>query len=188
MSRARCLASLLALFTICVDDSARGADAPPQVGAQAPEFELASPDGRKTKLSETLKSGPAVVVVLRGFPGYQCPLCTRQVGELLKSAEAFQRANATVLLIYPGSTPELTAKGKEFLGETKLPKNFRFLLDPGYKFTNAYGLRWDAPRETAYPSTFVVSREGAVLYALVSKTHGGRAPTADVLKALSTTR
>ena len=50
--------------------------------------------------------------------------------------------------------------------------------------TLRYGLRWDAPNESAYPSTFVLDRQGIVRYALISKTHDGRATAADVLTEL----
>ena len=43
---------------------------------------------------------------------------------------------------------------------------------------------WDAPRETAYPSTFVIDQGGVIRFAKVSKSHGGRAATGEVLKAL----
>ena len=56
--------------------------------------------------------------------------------------------------------------------------------DPDYTFTNAYNLRWDAKRETAYPSTFVIAADGTIKYAVVSKEHGGRSKAADVLKAV----
>ena len=58
------------------------------------------------------------------------------------------------------------------------------MLDPGYAFTNLYGLRWDAPKETAYPATFVLDRGGVVRFANVSRSHGGRTPVAEVLSAL----
>ena len=54
----------------------------------------------------------------------------------------------------------------------------------GSLLVNPYHLRWDAPNETAYPSTFAVDRGGVVRYALVSKSHGGRAEAEEVLKAL----
>ncbi|RYG62490.1 redoxin domain-containing protein [bacterium] len=73
---------------------------------------------------------------------------------------------------------------REFVANRDLPKNFRFALDPDYALVNAYGLRWDAPHETAYPSTFVVGRDGRVGYAKISASHGDRAPLLDVLAAL----
>jgi peroxiredoxin Q/BCP len=69
-----------------------------------------------------------------------------------------------------------------------MPAHFDLLLDPDYEFTNSYGLRWDAPKETAYPSTFVIDRSGVVRFAKVSQTHGGRASVAEILEALQTIR
>jgi hypothetical protein len=58
-----------------------------------------------------------------------------------------------------------------------------FVTDPDYTFTNAYNLRWDVPRETAYPSTFVMDKQRKIHFARISKTHGGRTSAAEVLKA-----
>ena len=65
-----------------------------------------------------------------------------------------------------------------------LPDHFQMVVDPDYEFTNKYNLRWEARRETSYPSTFVIGKDGKVLYATVSKTHGGRPRTSNVVKAL----
>ena len=62
---------------------------------------------------------------------------------------------------------------------------FRILPDPDYRFTLAYGLRWEAPQETAYPSTFVFDRNGVVTFAHTSRSHGDRVTAASVLKVLS---
>lgn len=175
------LAGFLSLALIGVS---RAGDIP-KVGNVAGDFELRSVEGDQVRLSEKLKSGKVVLVVLRGYPGYQCPLCHRQVAELIKSADQFQKAGASVLLVYPGPPKNLAARAREFIDQKAIPKNFTLLLDPQFKFTLSYGLRWDAPKETAYPSTFVLEeKSGRVLYAVVSKTHGGRASTADVLKAV----
>ena len=58
------------------------------------------------------------------------------------------------------------------------------VLDPDYSFTKAYGLRWDAPKETAYPSSFIIGKDGKVAFAHVSKKHGDRVGVKTVLKAL----
>ncbi len=59
------------------------------------------------------------------------------------------------------------------------------LIDPGYKFTNLYGLRWDAPDETAYPSAFLIDRSGVVFFAKISREHGGRTTAAAIMDVLS---
>ena len=157
----------------------------PKVGDKAPEFTLKDLAGNAVTLSELQKKSTVVLVVLRGYPGYQCPICSIQIGSLMGKAKELKAANARVVLVYPGPADQLEERAREFTTSKTLPEGFYFVTDPGYRFTEAYGLRWDAPRETAYPSTFVIDPQGTVRFAVVSKTHGGRANIADVLNALS---
>lgn len=157
----------------------------PKVGEEAKDFELTDLGGEKIKLSTVSEKGPVVLVVLRGYPGYQCPLCTKQVAEFRGKAEAFKKAGAQLLFVYPGPADGLKDKAGEFVKGKDYPANFTFLLDPDYAVTNAYGLRWDAKAETAYPSTFVFDTKRKVTFAKVSTTHGDRARADDVLKALA---
>ena len=68
----------------------------PAVGTVAGDFQLSNLQGKKIKLSDQLKNGPVVLLVLRGYPGYQCPLCTRQVSQFINSAPKFKAAKASV--------------------------------------------------------------------------------------------
>jgi peroxiredoxin len=159
---------------------------PPKVGDKAPDFTLAAIDGKKITLSAELKNGPVVLVVGRGWVGYQCPFCNRQFGDFSKSAPEIEAARARVIWVYPGPTESVQQRADEFAAGKAFPPNFRFVLDPNYAFTVSYALRWDAPQESAYPSTFVIDRAGIVRYALISRTHSGRATAADVLAVLAT--
>ena len=49
----------------------------PKVGDVAPAFALKSLDGEAVRLADLAAKGPVVLVVLRGWPGYQCPICDR---------------------------------------------------------------------------------------------------------------
>ena len=158
---------------------------PPKVGDKAADFTLAQIDGKRLTLTTELKAGPVILIVGRGWVGYQCPFCNRQFGDFLKAAKEIEAAGARVIWVYPGPTEDVQKRAEEFAAGKAFPSNFRFVLDPNYTFTVSYGLRWDAPQETAYPSTFVIDRGGIVRYALVSKTHGGRATAADVLVELA---
>lgn len=158
--------------------------APPNVGEKAPDFKLSTPEGKSVRLSEVISKGPLVLVVLRGYPGYQCPYCNRQVQDFIQKSQAFDGAGARVVMVYPGPPQDLGAKANEFLADKKLPDNFDLVLDPGYEFTNLYGLRWDAPHETAYPSTFLIDRHGAIFFSKIVKEHGGRTTAAEILDAL----
>lgn len=157
---------------------------PPEVGAKAPEFSLNTLTGNTVKLSQEIAKGPVVLVVLRGYPGYQCPYCNRQVQDYLTNQQGFADLGVRVVVVYPGPPADLDAKGRDFLKDKTLPAHFDLLLDPGYQFTNTYGLRWDAPRETAYPSTFLIDNKGVVFFSKVSKEHGGRTTAADILAEL----
>ena len=113
------------------------------------------------------------------------PYCTRQVQDFVANAEHFGQAGVNVVFIYPGPPDDLAGKAAESAAGKPLPERFTMLLDPGYKFTSLYGLRWDAPKETAYPSTFLVDEQGMVFYAKIGKGHAGRTSAAEILEALA---
>jgi peroxiredoxin Q/BCP len=184
----RCLLMLIGLAGLIGGCAAPADSAPkpmtPKVGDTAADFELESLGGEKWKLSTTAKTGPVVLVVLRGNPGYQCPICSEQFSQYRSKADELRKLGATVLFVYPGPSTKLKEMAEEFVNGKDYPKHFRILLDPDYSFTKAYGLRWDAKNETAYPSTFVMDKDRKILFAKVSQTHGDRAKVADVMKAL----
>jgi thioredoxin-dependent peroxiredoxin len=51
--------------------------------------------------------------------------------------------------------------------------------------TKSYGLRWETPGETSYPSTFVLDSKGMVRFVKISKSHGDRATVVKILAALA---
>ena len=102
---------------------------PPAIGDKARDFTLGELGGAPLRLAEVNKSGPVVIVMLRGYPGYQCPLCTRQVGEFIESADEFAKLGATVLFVYPGPFDELAARAAEFGKGKDYPAHFTLVLD-----------------------------------------------------------
>src|SRR5690348_11227839 len=52
---------------------------PPKIGEKAPDFSLKTLDDKTVRLSDLTANGKVVLIVLRGWPGYQCPICERQV-------------------------------------------------------------------------------------------------------------
>ena len=157
----------------------------PEVGQKAPSFSLSTPDGHAVSLSDYTKQGDVVLIVLRGYPGYQCPYCTRQVHDFVEHADGFSTLGTQVLLVYPGPSADLDQHAREALAkQNPLPANVHLVTDPDYKFTNLYGLRWDAPHETAYPSTFLIDRSDVIFYRKVSRSHGDRTTAQDVLAKL----
>lgn len=159
----------------------------PAVGAKAPDFTLGTPTGKAVTLSAEEGGYGLVLVILRGFPGYQCPYCVKQVHDFVEHAPDFKVKNTRVLLVYPGPPADLDQHAKEFLEkQADLPSNVVLVTDPDYKVTNLYGLRWDAPHETAYPSTFLLDKNGMVVFEKVSRGHGDRLSAQDALDHLAT--
>jgi len=155
-----------------------------KVGDKAPDFALKTLDDQTVRLNDLTATGKVVLVVLRGWPGYQCPLCTRQVLDYIASASGFVTVKARVVMVYPGPADGLKAHATEFLKNKQWPKEFVYLIDPAYSMVNAYGLRWNAPAETAYPSTFVLDRKGIIRFAKISRNHGDRTNASDILQEL----
>jgi peroxiredoxin Q/BCP len=155
------------------------------VGNTAPDFTLNTPTGTPVRLSKTFHQASTVLIVLRGYPGYQCPFCQKQLHDYIEHAAEFAAKKATILLVYPGPPADLDQRAKEALAkQANLPSNITLVIDPDYKVTNLYGLRWDAPHETAYPSTFILDRNGKILFEKISHGHGDRTSSQDVLAEL----
>jgi len=178
-----CVIATLALVIIAwpSDATARG----PAVGETAPDFNLPIVGREETmSLKEATADGPVVVVVLRGYPGYQCPLCSEQVGSLANRAEALGKLTKKVVMVYPGAASLLEKHAEEFMGERTLPSPLVMVRDPEMKMIDECGLRWSAPRETAYPSAFVIDKNGLVKWSKVSDSHGGRASVQEIIEQL----
>lgn len=156
----------------------------PAVGDTAADFELKTLAAESVKLTKLVADGPVVLIVLRGYPGYQCPVCNAQAGQFLSNAKKFAAANARVVMVYPGPADGLKKHASEFVRGKTWPDNFYLALDPDYAFTKTYRLRWEAKHETAYPATFVIDRERQIRFAKISMSHGGRASAEEVLKVL----
>lgn len=175
---------MLAAAALACAVAGRAAEKIPAVGDVAKDFELPTVQGSTVKLSKLVEGGPVVLIVLRGHPGYQCPFCNEQAADFLNRAEKLRAKKASVVFVYPGPADNVKKYAEEFLAERKLPEGYYLVTDSDFKFTNDYGLRWDEPKETAYPSTFVIGPDRKVKYVHTSKKHDGRAKSEDVLKAL----
>ena len=156
--------------------------APPETGSIAPDFTLNTPTGEPITLNSQMKARATVLVFLRGYPGYQCPYCQRQVHDFTEHAADFAAKQVNVVLVYPGPPGELDQRAQEFLAkQSTLPAGMTLVTDPDYKVTNLYGLRWDAPRETAYPSTFILNKDRKIMFQKISHAHGDRTTAEEIL-------
>ncbi len=181
ISLAACICLLAT--TLSADDAVTGDRL--AINDKAIDFELPIVDGDGyLSLSDEYRQGPVVVVVLRGYPGYQCPLCSRQVGSLANRAKTLSRYAHRVILVYPGEAELLERHAEEFMGSRSLPRPLTIVRDDDMKMVSDWGLRWNAPRETAYPATYVIDKNGRVRWSEVSSSHAGRTSAGEIIAQL----
>ncbi len=138
----------------------------PTGGAVEPATFLDS-QGHSVSLADYKGKKSVVLVFTRGFSGYICPLCTSYTAQIAYRYKDIAAAGAEVLVVFPGS-PEKVADfiraAREILeqeGPGALP--FPVLLDVTLKNVKAFGIQGDLAR----PSTYVIDRDGTVLYSFV---------------------
>lgn len=181
------------LHAACLSNVATADDRskPLEVGDQAPDFALpVQGKDEYLTLSDLIKEGAVAVVVLRGYPGYQCPICGRQVRSMVNRAGALKSALGEkpnrVVLVYPGEETgkELEQRAKGFTAARRLPDPIVLVRDPGMEMVKEWGLRWDRRNETAYPAAYLIGPGRRVKWAKVSQSHGGRASVEEILQAV----
>ncbi len=179
------LRRLLSLSALLLSVALPGLAATPGVADHAPDFTLSTPGGASLQLSSLTARGRVVLIVLRGYPGYQCPYSQQQFNDFQQAAAQFAALNTQVLFIYPGASANLASEASAFAPTKSLPDNVHLVIDPDFTVTNQYGLRWNATGETAYPSTFVIEKDGSVYSAKIGKTHSDHPTAADTLAAVN---
>lgn len=135
-------------------------------------------------LDDECKQGAVVVIVLRGYPGYQCPICSRQVSALKNRAKALAKEAHRVILVYPGEGERFQQNAQRFLSSRGLPDPLVLVRDEDMEMVDEWGLRWKARNETAYPATYVFDRNGRLHWQKVSQSHAGRSSVEEILQAL----
>ncbi|MFZ1084632.1 MAG: peroxiredoxin-like family protein [Terracidiphilus sp.] len=148
------------------------------VGAVAPEFSLQDASGKLVRSQDMLALGP---LVIKFFRGRWCPYC---VTELEAWRDLYpQLRERGVLLV--AISPQTTRQNDFMVDQHRLP--FPVLSDPGCAIAEKFGLAYTVPeylRETylsilinipfvngesswrlPLPATYVLSKDGKILYA-----------------------
>lgn len=126
-------------------------------GQQAPEFELDSTSGGTVSLSETLESGPTVVVINRGA---WCSFCAEQLSTFSRVAEDLKFNDGVDFLpVVPSDLEDVVEMRDRF--------DYRFQLaaDPDGDVAEQYsGTEQTGHGLTGITGTFVVDTDGIVRY------------------------
>ena len=124
-----------------------------------PQLVLQDLDEQAVRLQDLAKEGLLVV----NFWATWCPPCRAEMGSLEKLHQHLQQASdgkAQVIGINVGEDVDTIFA---FLGEVSPSPNFLQLLDPESKAVDAWGVK-------GLPTTFVVNRQGEIVYRVI----GGR--------------
>jgi thiol-disulfide isomerase/thioredoxin len=120
--------------------------AAPEVGSQAPDFELASSSGESIRLGSFL--GKPVLV---NFWATWCAPCVLEMPNIQKYYEKYPGAFAVIAV----NADESQVKVERFVKDMDL--TFPAVLDPGSKVQALYRLR-------GYPTTYFIDSQGVVRF------------------------
>lgn len=130
-------------------------------GNDAPDFTLPNTAGGETTLSETLESGPTVVLVNRG---HWCSFCAEQLATFSRVYEDLHfNDGVDVLPVVTSPLPKVVAMRDRF------DYRFQLLADPEGEVAEQYaGTEQTSHGLTAVAGTYVVDEDGVVRYEQVA--------------------
>jgi peroxiredoxin len=170
-----------------------------KVGNRAPEFMLRNAKGEIVDVSALRKQGPVIITFYRG--GW-CPYCNLELKAFQEILPEIKAAGASLVAISPEKPDEtLSTAEKNALA-------FEVLSDVGQKVGRAFGLVYQftdelrsayhgfgrdipayngTPGEWALPvsATYVVDRDGTIIYAYTDVDYRDRADPRDVIDVLT---
>jgi peroxiredoxin len=167
------------------------------VGANAPVFELSDHDGKNVSSSDLLRKGRLVLCFIRGR---WCPFCVGQMEAMNLVLPQIERAGAALVAISPQTVKQ------SFFMHDQHKLRFPLLSDAGNKIARQFGLiyRVPPPQEAVYrrafvnlpftngdeswelpiPATYILDRDGTVLYASANEDYTERPEPFDILRIL----
>lgn len=192
---------LLGFFWLALITAARAQSADElqglAVGQAAPGFSAVNQHGQMVSLSDYLAQGPTVLVFYRG---YWCPVCNRHLKTFQDSLSFLRESGLNVVAISP-EMPERVEKTIEKTNATfdvlhdkdlaiGLSYDVIFDLDKGNKFiyNTALGAKLeeansDGSVRLPIPATYLIGRDGTILYRQFDPNYKKRSTIAEILEA-----
>jgi peroxiredoxin len=167
------------------------------VGAKAPSFELQDHNGKVVRSTDLLADRRIVLCFLRGR---WCPFCVGQMEAMNLIVPLIEQAGATLVAVSPQTVKQ------SFFMHDQHKLRFPLLSDAGNKVARQFGLTYRVPaaQEAIYrrafvnlpftngddswelpiPATFIVDRDGTILYASANEDYTDRPEPSDIIRAL----
>jgi len=166
-------------------------------GATAPAFELTDYNGRVVSSRELLAKGRLVICFFRGR---WCPFCVGQLEAMDQLIQEIEAAGASLI----GVSPQTVQQSFFMADQHKL--RFPLLSDAGNEVSRQFGLVYRVPQfqqavyrrafinlplangdeswELPIPASYIVERDGRVLYASSNPDHTERPEPAEILAVI----
>lgn len=170
-----------------------------QVGAKAPPFELKDHNGKLVFSAELLTKGRLVICFFRGR---WCPFCVGQLEAMNLILPQIEEAGALLVAISPQTVQQ------SFLMRDQHRLGFLVLSDAGNRVARQFGLVYRVPDyqqaifrkvfinlpftngddnwELPIPATYILERDGSVLFASANEDYAERPEPMAILRALTT--
>jgi peroxiredoxin len=167
------------------------------IRAKAPQFELPDHDGKLVTSSDLLARGRLVLCFIRGR---WCPFCVGQLEAMNLILPQIERVGATLVAISPQTVKQ------SFFMHDQHKLRFSLLPDSGNKIARQFGLTYRVPElqedvyrrafvnlpftngddswELPIPATYIVDRDGTILYASANEDYTERPEPVEVISHL----
>jgi peroxiredoxin len=167
------------------------------VGARIPQFQLQDHDGRSVASSDLLEKGRLVLCFIRGR---WCPFCVAQMEAMSLILPEIKQVGAALVAISPQTVKQ------SFFMRDQHKLGFPLLSDSGNNVARQFGLTYRVPDEQKaiyqrafvnlplvngdnswelpIPATYVIDRDGTVLYGSANEDYMERPEPRDILRVL----
>ncbi len=167
------------------------------VSTKAPQFELQDHNGKTVRSSDLLAKGRLVLCFMRGR---WCPFCVAQMEAMNLVLPQIEQLQATLIAISPQTVkqsffmhdqhklrfPLLSDAGNEAARQFRLTYRVNDDQQALYQrtFVNLPFINGDASWELPIPATYVIDRDGTVLYASANEDYTERPEPSDIISML----
>jgi len=168
------------------------------VGTKIPEFQLQDHDGHTVSSSVLLAKGRLILCFIRGR---WCPFCVAQMEAMNLIVPEIEQAGATLAAVSPQTVQQ------SFFMHNQHKLRFPLLSDAENKVAKQFGLAYrvrdeqkaiyqrafvnlpfvngDDSWELPIPATYIIDRDGTVLYASANEDYTERPEPEDIVRFLS---
>ena len=169
----------------------------PPVGAKIPEFQLQDHDGKTVSSADLLAQGRIVLCFMRGR---WCPFCVAQMEAMNLILAEIEDARATLAAVSPQTVQQ------SFFMRDQHKLRFPLLSDAGNKVARQFGLTYRVPDdqkavyqrafvnlpfvngddswELPIPATYIIDRDGTVLYTSANEDYTERPEPENIVRFL----